>query len=320
MRIDFCGSLLALCLGLGLGGCAADTSDAPNDVDSRQDAWWWNSDYTETRYPIVLMHGFMGFDSIAGVIDYWPGIPSTLKRDGADVYVTTSSTANSSEVRGEIIIEQLEDIQAATGAQKFNLIGHSQGGLDGRYIAAVRPDLVASLTTVGTPHKGSGLADLAGGGGLGEIGTTGVELLARLIRTLGGAGGPIDAEAALQTLSADGLVTFNADYPTALPSGCGKGQAVVNGIRYYSWTGTGVLTNVFDILDPLWGITSLFFNERNDGLVGRCSAHFGDVIRDNYYQNHLDEVNLLFGLVSPFTTKPKSVFRSHANRLKNAGL
>ena len=89
---------------------------------------------------------------------YWPGIPSKLVNDGATVYVTTSSTANSSEVRGEIIIGQLENIKAATGAQKFNLIGHSQGGLDGRYIAAVRPDLVASVTSVGSPHKASSAA------------------------------------------------------------------------------------------------------------------------------------------------------------------
>jgi triacylglycerol lipase len=40
-----------------------------------------------------------------------------------------------------------------------NLIGHSHGGLDVRYVAAVRPDLVASVTSVGTPHKGADLAD-----------------------------------------------------------------------------------------------------------------------------------------------------------------
>src|SRR3546814_16858781 len=57
------------------------------------------------------------------------------------------------------MIAQLDDIRAIKGnnSLKFNLIGHSQGGLDIRYVAAVRPDLVASLTTVGSPHKGSDL-------------------------------------------------------------------------------------------------------------------------------------------------------------------
>jgi triacylglycerol lipase len=44
------------------------------------------------------------------------------------------------------------------------------------------------------------------------------------------------------------------------------------------------------------------------------------VIRDNYFHNHLDEVNQILGLVSIFESNPTSVFRSHANRLKNAGL
>jgi triacylglycerol lipase len=44
------------------------------------------------------------------------------------------------------------------------------------------------------------------------------------------------------------------------------------------------------------------------------------VIRDNYFQNHLDEVNQLLGLVSIFESNPKTLFRNHANRLKNLGL
>ncbi|MCY4798836.1 lipase, partial [Pseudomonas aeruginosa] len=58
----------------------------------------------------------------------------------------------------------------------------------------------------------------------------------------------------------------------------------------------------------------------NDGLVGTCSSHLGMVIRDNYRMNHLDEVNQVFGLTSLFETSPVSVYRQHANRLKNASL
>ncbi|MNG20982.1 Lactonizing lipase precursor [compost metagenome] len=68
------------------------------------------------------------------------------------------------------------------------------------------------------------------------------------------------------------------------------------------------------------GATSLTFSEANDGLVGRCSSHLGQVIRDNYRMNHLDEVNQTFGLTSLFETDPVTVYRQHANRLKNAGL
>ena len=53
-------------------------------------AWWWDStpsNYTDTRYPVVLVHGMFGFDSIAGV-DYWYGVAEDLRKYGADVYTT----------------------------------------------------------------------------------------------------------------------------------------------------------------------------------------------------------------------------------------
>jgi triacylglycerol lipase len=105
---------------------------------------------------------------------------------------------------------------------------------------------------------------------------------------------------------------------------CGEGPAVTQTaagpIRNYSWTGTQPMTHLFDILDPVFGLLSLLYDEPNDGLVERCGSHFGDVIRDNYKMNHLDEINQLFGLVSWFDTNPKATFRTHANRLKKAGL
>ena len=40
----------------------------------------------QTRYPIVLVHGLLGFDSLLGVYDYWYGIPSELRAGGCKVY------------------------------------------------------------------------------------------------------------------------------------------------------------------------------------------------------------------------------------------
>ena len=81
-----------------------------------------------------------------------------------------------------------------------------------------------------------------------------------------------------------------------------------------------MLTNSADPFDDALGVASLFTSQPNDGLVGRCSAHLGQVIRDDYFQNHLDEVNQIAGLVSFFEVSPIAVFRTHANRLKLAGL
>jgi len=296
-------------------------------VASNAHAWcWWNCNTAQTKYPIVLAHGAAGFDELFGVLEYWYGIPGALQDKGATVFVTEVSQLNATEVRGEQLLAQVETIVAITGKPKVNLIGHSHGGLDVRYVASVRPDLVASVTSVGSPHKGADLADYLADNFENGSFTQAVlnffaESLGTVIGLLSGSSNPQDGIAALESLSTAGTAAFNAAHPQGVPgSSCGEGAAVVNGVRYYSWSGTGVLTNALDIGDPALGLTSLFYGEANDGLVGRCSSHLGDVIRDDYFQNHLDEVNQLFGLVSIFTTNPKTLFKNHANRLKNLGL
>ncbi len=58
----------------------------------------------------------------------------------------------------------------------------------------------------------------------------------------------------------------------------------------------------------------------HDGGVPVYSASFGKIIRNDYYWNHLDEINMMFGLISPFASNPVSVLRQHANRLQKDGL
>lgn len=304
--------LLALALGVGLaasGEAIAATG------------------YTQTKYPVVLAHGMLGFDSILG-IDYWYGIPSALRRDGASVYVTEVSQLNTSEARGEELLEQVEEIVAISGKRKVNLIGHSHGGPTIRYVAGVRPDLVASATSVGGPHKGSATADFLRQippGSASEAIVAGiVNGLGSLINFLSGSKStlPQNGLGSLESLNSQGAARFNAKFPQGIPtSACGEGAYQVNGVRYYSWSGTSPLTNVLDISDVLLGATALTFKgEATDGLVGRCSSHLGKVVRDNYRMNHLDEVNQTFGLTSLFETDPVTVYRQHANRLKNDGL
>jgi triacylglycerol lipase len=283
--------------------------------------------YTQTKYPILLTHGMLGFDSILG-IDYWYGIPAALRRDGAKVYVTEVSQLNTSEARGEELLAQVEDIIAISGQSKVNLLGHSHGGPTIRYVAAVRPDLVASVTSIGGPHKGSATADFIRNVPAGSAGET---LLAGIINGLGSlinllsassSTSPQNALGTLESLNSVGAARFNAKFPQGIPTtACGEGSYKVNGINYYSWSGTSPVTNLLDPSDLLTGAASLTFKGvASDGLVGRCSSHLGQVIRDNYRMNHLDEVNQFIGLTSLFETSPISVYRQHANRLKNASL
>jgi len=308
-------TLLALCLGAGL------LASAPSHA-----FLFGSSGYTKTKYPIVLTHGMLGFDSILGV-DYWYGIPSALRRDGAQVYITEVSQLDTSEARGEQLLRQVEEIAAISGKGKVNLVGHSHGGPTIRYVAAIRPDLVASVTSVGAPHKGSDTADFirqVPPGSAAETLLAGiVNGLGAMINFLSGSSSttPQNALGSLESLNSEGAARFNAKFPQGLPTiACGEGAYKVNGVSYYSWSGTSPLTNVLDPSDLLMGVSSLTFKDANDGLVGRCSSRLGMVIRDNYRMNHLDEVNQFIGLTSLFETSPVTVYRQQANRLKNAGL
>ena len=90
-------------------------------------------------------------------------------------------------------------------------------------------------------------------------------------------------------------------------------------MRYYSWTGTRTLTNLLDPTDAALATLGLVFGEANDGLVSACSSRLGKHLGD-YSQNHLDEVNQMFGLRDWFSVDPVTLYRQHAARLKQAGL
>ncbi|AJD48589.1 alpha/beta fold family hydrolase [Isoalcanivorax pacificus W11-5] len=288
---------------------------------------WLKDTYTETRYPIVLVHGLFGFDSLLGV-DYFYGVPGELQRSGARVFVAQVAAANSTEVRGEQLARQVEAILAATGAQKVNLIGHSHGGPTIRYVASVYPHMVASASSVAGVNWGAPMADVLQGVSdhipLGDDVINGLgNTLAGLINLLSGGGAQQDISAAMKSLTTADTLRFNALYPEGMPSRyCGAGQEVgSNGVRYYSWSGGRTLTNLLDVTDPFMAALSIvFLGEKNDGLVSSCSSHLGKIIRDDYRMNHLDEVNQAFGLRDIFETSPVTVFRQQANRLKNAGL
>lgn len=295
--------------------------------------------YDATKYPIVMAHGFLGWNRALNVLDYFNGIPQTLSRNGAEVYATKTSTINSVEFRGEQLLSQVRTIRAITGSDKVNLVGHSQGGLDSRYVASVDPQAVASVTTVASPHQGTGFADtLAAGLGDGE-GAGADTLRAKLVYTfaeivglgIGAASGtPLtnpqkqDAKAAINSLSTESISAFNIKHPGPIASSyCGNTPAnnVTNGVAYYSFSGVGQSTSLVDPSDSILKFTGSFYDKSdlNDGLVTRCSSRIGTVIRDDYRMNHLDSINQFFGLVSLSETNPLSVYRQQGNRLKNAG-
>ena len=303
-------------------------------------AWWWLTlkplplpgaltqpldEDARTTHPIVLAHGMMGFDHM-GPLTYWPGIVEALQAHGASVFVTRVAAFQSSEVRGEQLLAQVQEIVARTGAVKVNLIGHSQGGHAIRYVAARRPDLVASVTVVATPVTGSEFADWMDGQVQRDTWAASAILAlgrgaGRFVNWASGATFVQDVPAALASLDSRGTADFNRRFPAGVPAQpCGQGAAEVQGVRYFSWGGVGTFHHALNLPDYVMSLTGLAFQrEAGDGLVGRCASHLGEVIRDDYPLNHFQIVNQLPGLHAS-EVDPVTLFVAHAQRLRQLGL
>jgi triacylglycerol lipase len=114
--------------------------------------------------PIVLAHGLFGFDRIGlgplTLASYFRGIPEALEAAGNRVLATHVPAIAGVDRRARRLGEQID---AAFPGESVHLIGHSMGGLDARRLASdpAWSGRLLSLTTIGTPHLGSSLADFA---------------------------------------------------------------------------------------------------------------------------------------------------------------
>lgn len=116
------------------------------------------------RFPVVLAHGILGFDELKlGPLkgQYFKGVEPRLTRLGARVYSfrvhpTAAVASRAAELARAV---------ASLDAPRVNIVAHSMGGLDARYAASklALQGRVASIVTVGTPHRGTPLADLGAG-------------------------------------------------------------------------------------------------------------------------------------------------------------
>jgi triacylglycerol lipase len=286
-----------------------------------------HASYTDTRHPIVLVHGVTGFNTIGGLINYFHDIPWNLERSGATVYSASVSFVNSSEQRGQ----QLANYVNTLGHSKVNLMAHSQGAPTSRVTAALIPHKIASITSINGVNKGSKVADVVRGilppGSYVEGGAqTIANALGDLVNALSNNDNPQDGLAALETLTTRGTTELNNAlgwkgvnrYSCA---GTAEDQWINgNRVKFFSWTGKSVKTNWTDVTDPFLSLTGLAFgSEDSDGLVGVCATKMGNVIGTHYDMNHVDAINHLFGARS-WWTNPVSLYRSQANRLKNRGL
>jgi triacylglycerol lipase len=206
--------------------------------------------------PVILVHGLFGFDRI-GVpgarFDYFRGIAKHLGSLGCHVHAVKLPMAASVPARAAQLVAAIE----AQPHARIDLIAHSLGGLDARYALAKLglATRVRSLVTIGTPHRGTPIADLMLSGAL--------DWPRRLAKT---AGMPLEA---LEWLSTASLEKFNAEI-TDVPGV--RYTCVVGGLRHDATPVPLPLVAAHAYLRKVAGA--------NDGLVPITSQYWGETLAE----------------------------------------
>jgi triacylglycerol lipase len=119
------------------------------------------SEKISLQYPVVLVHGIIAHDR-ASIIKFWGRIPEALMSRGIKVFFGNTDAWGSIDTNALLLKKTIENIISQTKTEKVNIIAHSKGGIDSRYLIWKHNfgDKIASLTTVCTPHHGSEIADL----------------------------------------------------------------------------------------------------------------------------------------------------------------
>jgi pimeloyl-ACP methyl ester carboxylesterase len=96
---------------------------------------------------VVTIPGFMGSDLYQSEFRFW------LRRIGYRPYASRiGRNINCLQKSGEKLVTTIEKAHRQTG-RRVHVIGHSLGGLLARSASSLRPDLVASVTTLGSPIR-----------------------------------------------------------------------------------------------------------------------------------------------------------------------
>ncbi len=217
-------------------------------------------------YPIVLAHGIARFDVLSNFLfkvddnskddglHYFRNIRTHLESYGFRVRHTSVEWAGRVDVRARTLKRQIEEVLAGeeSDAAKVHVIAHSMGGLDTRHMlyenrAEGFHERIASLTTIGTPHHGSPMADFV------------VKNTGNLLVKLGLGEGVHD-------LTTQACREFN-EQADGWETGCG--------VRFRTYAGRQDCLYVFDLLKPAWRIIHAAEGD-NDGLVSVQSAKWKD--------------------------------------------
>ena len=257
------------------------------------------------RYPLVLMHGF-GMMASFRRGGHLHDEALSLRLHGVRAYAPNVAPYSTVTIRAPMWKERIERVLEETGAEKVSLVAHSMGGLDARHLIANEGmhEVVASLTTISTPHHGSSVADFV----LGQperLRAWAAELV-NWVAVSAMTGSTSDVLQALSELTPAFLCeTFNPAVPDH-PS-----------VEYWSYAGeAGKGTDI--PINPLLRLLNGLLHTRegvNDGFVSTKSARWGTFL-GVIGADHAQQVGLGFP-GAPFDSN--AFYRGLARRLAEAG-
>lgn len=111
---------------------------------------------------IILAHGIFGFGNLPFVpFEYFNGVAAHLRQHDYQVIEPQVNPVGSIQQRATQLASEIAN-QLPAG--DLHIIAHSMGGLDARYLLANDVDVavaerIRTLVTIGTPHRGSPVAD-----------------------------------------------------------------------------------------------------------------------------------------------------------------
>ncbi|HAZ13586.1 MAG TPA: hypothetical protein DCY86_12400 [Bdellovibrionales bacterium] len=231
------------------------------------------SDNLQLKYPIVLVHG-LGALGTLGPFEYFYKIPAWLRKHNNRFHVVNLSFWHSINHRAEELDRAMKNIFPG---EKVNLIGHSMGGLDAR-LFTTRFDLgqrVASVTTIGTPNRGTAIVDHFLELFLNDV-MDKTESLAKKLRM------------SHQGFREVGKKNFDAYFSKTITD--------VPGVGYFSATSVIPSPVVLNSLPMFWLTHPILkhYEGDNDGFVSEESARWGHHIC-TYRGDHYSQIGQIFG-------------------------
>ncbi|MBQ3330841.1 MAG: hypothetical protein IJG87_06650 [Ruminococcus sp.] len=233
-----------------------------------------------TKYPVLMIHG-VGFRDLKWPL-YWGRIPAVLSGTGSVLFYGQQDCWARIEDNAKSIKARIRQILDETASEKVNIIAHSKGGLEARMVASSlgMGEYIASITTIGTPHRGSKTIDklLKAPGSLFNIASFAVDNWIGLI----GDTKP-NFYAVCRDFSTEYAERFNRENPD------------VPGVYYQSFAGV-MRTPLSDINLSTANLIVKMIEGDNDGLVSVESAKWGETFtlltgRTNRGVSHYDEID-----------------------------